>query len=78
MGPAASIKRQGFRARRIGVYAVQINLEEQQILELQATYSAEQVYGLALSKRVEAFGQVARLLQRPKPDDIEITTNQKR
>ena len=57
---------------------MQINLEEQQILELQATYSAEQVYGLALSKRVEAFGQVARLLQRPKPDDIEITTNQKR
>jgi hypothetical protein len=57
---------------------VQINLEEQQILELQATYSAEQVYGLALSKRVEAFGQMARLLQRPKPDDIEITTTQKR
>lgn len=57
---------------------MEINLGEQRIVELQATFSAEQIHGLALSKRVDAFGQMAKLFQRPKPEEIEITEVQKR
>ena len=56
---------------------MEVNLGETQIMELQATYSPEQIQGMALSKRVDAFGQMAKLLQRPKPEDIEIVTIQK-
>jgi hypothetical protein len=57
---------------------MEITLEEQRILELRATYSAEQIRGLALNKRVDAFGQMAKLFQRPKPEEIDIITTQKR
>ncbi len=56
---------------------MEVNLGETQIVELQATYSAEQIQGMAVGKRIDAFGQVAKLLQRPKPEDIEIVTIQK-
>jgi len=56
---------------------MEVNLGETQIVELLATYSAEQIQGMAVSKRIDAFGQVAKLLQRPKPEDIEIVTIQK-
>ena len=55
---------------------MEVNLGETQIVELQATYSSEQIQGMALSKRVDAFGQMAKLLQRPKPEDIQIVTIQ--
>lgn len=56
---------------------MEVNLGETQIVELQPTYSAEQIQGMAVSKRIDAFGQMAKLLQRPKPEDIEIVTIQK-
>jgi hypothetical protein len=56
---------------------MEVNLGETQIVELQATYSSEQIQGLAMGKRIDAFGQVAKLLQRPKPEDIEILTIQR-
>jgi hypothetical protein len=56
---------------------MEVNLGETQIVELQATYSQEQIHGMALSKRVDAFGQMAKLLQRPKPEDIELLAMQK-
>jgi hypothetical protein len=55
-----------------------INLGEEQIVELQASQTPEEIHEKALSKRVDAFGQLAKFLQRPKPEDIEITTTQKR
>jgi hypothetical protein len=55
-----------------------INLGIEQIIELQAAFSPEQIQEKALAKRVDAFGQMAKLLSRPKPEEIEITTTQKR
>ena len=51
---------------------MEINLGDERIVELRATYSPEQIREKALAKRVEAFGQIAKLFQRPKPEDIEI------
>ena len=56
---------------------MEVNLGETQIVELQASYSPEQIQGMSLGKRIDAFGQVAKLLQRPKPEDIEIVSFQK-
>jgi hypothetical protein len=56
---------------------MEVNLGETQIVELQTTYSTEQIQGMSAGKRIDAFGQVAKLLQRPKPEDIEIITFQK-
>ncbi|MCL4505737.1 MAG: hypothetical protein M1434_12270 [Chloroflexi bacterium] len=56
---------------------MEVNLGDTQMVELQAIYSAEQIQGMAVGKRIDAFGQVAKLFQRPKPEDIEIVTIQK-
>ncbi len=55
-----------------------INLGDERIVELQAALSLEQIQEKALSKRPDVFGQVTKLLQRPKPEDIDITAIQKR
>jgi hypothetical protein len=57
---------------------MEINLGVEQIVELQAAFSLDQVQEKALTKRVDAFGQMAKFIQRPAPDDIEIATIQKR
>lgn len=57
---------------------MEINLGTEQIVELPAAFSPEQIQEKALAKRGDAFGQMAKLIQRPKLDDIEITTIQKR
>ncbi len=57
---------------------MEINLGTEQIVELQTAYSPEQIQEKVLAKRVDAFGQMARFIQRPKPDEIEITTMSKR
>ncbi|MCL5266252.1 MAG: hypothetical protein M1343_13850 [Chloroflexi bacterium] len=57
---------------------MEINLGNERIVQLQATYSAEQIQERALAKRVDVFGQMAKLFQRPKPEDIEIAIVQKR
>ena len=55
-----------------------INLGTEQIVELQAAFSPEQIQEKALAKRMDAFGQMAKFIQRPKPEEIEIGTIQKR
>jgi hypothetical protein len=55
-----------------------INIGEEQIIELVAPLSAEAIREKALAKRIEAFGQLVRFMQRPKPEEIEIAETQKR
>ncbi len=57
---------------------MEINLGTERIVQLQATYTAADIQEAANKKRVEAFGQVARLFQRPKPEDITISAIQLR
>ena len=57
---------------------MEINLGVEQIVELQAAFSPEQIQEKAMSKRIDAFGQMAKLLQRPIPEDITILSIQKR
>jgi hypothetical protein len=52
---------------------MEINLGNERIALLRKTYSEEEIREKALGKRVEAFGQVARFFQRPKPEEIEIS-----
>ena len=57
---------------------MEINLGTERIVQLQAAYAAADVEEAAARRRVEAFGQVARLFQRPKPEDITISAIQLR
>ena len=57
---------------------MEINLGDEQIIELQSPFTPGEIQEKALNKRVDAFGQLAKFLQRPRPEDIEITTTQKR
>ena len=57
---------------------MEINIGDEKIVELVPTYSADDILQRALARRSEAFGQFARFLQRPKPEEIEITQSQKR
>ncbi len=55
-----------------------INIGDERMVELVSTYSDEEMLERALTKRIDAFGHFARLVQRPKPDEITITQSQKR
>jgi hypothetical protein len=55
-----------------------INLGEEKIVELVASYSTEDIKAKAAAKRIDAFGQFARFVQRPKPEEIEILEMEKR
>jgi hypothetical protein len=57
---------------------MEINLGDERIVELLAAYSPEQVQEIASAKRADVFGQVVKLIQRPKLEDVEITAMQKR
>ncbi len=57
---------------------MEINVGEEQIVELQSPFLTEQIQEMALAKRVDAFGQMIKFIQRPKPEDIEITATQQR
>jgi hypothetical protein len=57
---------------------VEINLGDERIVELLGPYSLQQVQETAHAKRVDVFGQVVKWVQRPKPEDIEVTSLQKR
>jgi hypothetical protein len=57
---------------------MQINVAPERIVEISPVLSPEEVRERALVRRVDAFGQVAKLFQRPKPEDIVITTTQLR
>jgi hypothetical protein len=55
-----------------------INLGDEKIIELQSPFTPEELQERFSGKRIDAFGQLAKLFQRPKLDDIEITATQKR
>lgn len=55
-----------------------INLGDELIMELESPLTPEQIREKAQAKRADAFGQVAKFVQRPKAEDIEITTIQSR
>ena len=55
-----------------------INLGDEQIIELQSPFTPEEMQEKFAAKRMDAFGQLAKLFQRPKLDDIDITATQKR
>jgi hypothetical protein len=55
-----------------------INLGNERIVELQAALSEAMIRERALAKRIDAFGHIAKLFQRPKPEDISISCVQKR
>lgn len=57
---------------------MEINLGEEKIVELVSSYSDDDVRAKALAKRIDAFGQLARFVQRPKPEEIEIVQSEKR
>lgn len=57
---------------------MEINIGDERIVELVAAYAPDAVRERAMAKRVEAFGQIARFLQRPKSDEIELAQFQKR
>lgn len=55
-----------------------ITIGEEKIVELVSTFTDEAIRERALSKRVDAFGQIIKFMQRPKPEEIEICETQKR
>lgn len=55
-----------------------ITIGEEKIIELVSTLNEETLRERALAKRADAFGQLIKFMQRPKPDEIEITETQKR
>lgn len=57
---------------------MEINIGVEEIIELQSAFSPEQIREKALAKRADAFGQMAKFIQRPKPEDIEISATQRR
>ena len=57
---------------------MEINLGDERIVELRGPYSAQQAQEAAHGRRVDVFGQVVKWVQRPRPEDIEVTSLQKR
>ena len=55
-----------------------ITIGEEKIIELVAPLTESEIRERAMAKRVDAFGQVAKLFQRPKPEEIELLQVQKR
>ncbi len=55
-----------------------INIGDERIIELVSPFSADEIQARAMAKRIDAFGQLARFMSRPKPDEIEIAQSEKR
>lgn len=55
-----------------------ITIGEEKIIELVSPLTQETIRERALAKRVDAFGNLVKFMQRPKPDEIEIVETQKR
>lgn len=55
-----------------------ITIGEEKIIELVSPLTEQEIHDKAMLKRVDAFGQVAKFLQRPKPEEIELLQMQKR
>src|SRR5688500_10092480 len=57
---------------------MEINLGEEKIIEIVSPYSASEVHERMLGKKMDAFGALAKLMQRPRWDEIVISNTQKR
>lgn len=57
---------------------MEINLGEERILEILSPYSDTAIHERMIGKKMDAFGTVAKLMQRPKWDEIVISSHQKR
>ncbi|MCC7165424.1 MAG: hypothetical protein IT331_23200 [Anaerolineae bacterium] len=55
-----------------------ITIEREQIIELVSPLADETIRERAQARRVDAFGTLTKFMQRPKPEEIEITDSQKR
>lgn len=55
-----------------------ITIGEEKIIELVSPFSDETILERAMAKRADAFGQLIKFMQRPKPEDIELKETQKR
>ena len=57
---------------------MQINIGDEKIVALASAYTEDEVRERATAKRTEVFGQFARFLQRPRPEEIELAEFQMR
>lgn len=57
---------------------MEINLGDERIIEVVSAYSPSEVHERMLGKKMDAFGAVAKLMQRPKWDEIVISGSQRR
>jgi hypothetical protein len=55
-----------------------INIEQEKIIELLSPFTLEEVHERAQSRRMDAFGQIIKFMQRPKPEEIEISDTELR
>jgi hypothetical protein len=53
---------------------MEINLGTERIVQLQAAFSLADIQDTAWRKRTDAFGQMTKLFQRPRADDISISS----
>lgn len=57
---------------------MEITIEQEEIIALRSPFSEETIRDKAMAKRIDAFGQIVRFMQRPKPEEIVITQTEKR
>ncbi|MEA2575566.1 MAG: hypothetical protein QOH93_2864 [Chloroflexia bacterium] len=57
---------------------MEINLGDEKIIELVSPYSPSEIHERMIGKKMDAFGAVAKLMQRPKWDEIVISGSQVR
>lgn len=57
---------------------MEINLGDERIIEVVSPYSPSEVHERMIGKKMDAFGTVAKLMQRPKWDEIVISGSQVR
>lgn len=55
-----------------------INIGEEKIVELISPFTADTIQDRANAKRADAFGQLVKFMQRPKPEEVEIVASEKR
>ncbi len=55
-----------------------ITIGKEKIVELLSPFSADAIHDKANMKRVDAFGQLVKFMQRPKLDEVEIVAVEKR
>jgi hypothetical protein len=57
---------------------MEINVGDEKIVELVSTYSTEVIQDRVMSRKMDAFGQLAKFMQRPRPEEIVIAQSEKR